>query len=83
MTDDCCIHTCMYLLAVPMYPYNSSSFAADSQSNDPSLGKFTFPITDIARNGFIKDTWTLQDAEKGQVSRAEAKVSLMPVQGIA
>ena len=24
-------------------------------------------MRDVARNGFIKDVWTLQDAEKGQV----------------
>ena len=40
------------------------------QAQDPLLGKFTFPVTDIARNGFIKDTWTLQDAEKGQIELA-------------
>ncbi len=28
------------------------------------------PVKDIARNGFIKDTWTLQDAEKGQIELA-------------
>lgn len=31
------------------------------------LGKLEIRVRDVVRNGTIKDTWTLQDAEKGQI----------------
>ncbi|KAG1680815.1 hypothetical protein FOA52_008148 [Chlamydomonas sp. UWO 241] len=34
---------------------------------DKIMGKLHIPVADIARNGSIKDVWTLQDTERGQV----------------
>eukprot|EP00955_Chlamydomonas_euryale_P098049 365122-Chlamydomonas_euryale.AAC.48 len=31
------------------------------------IGKLHIPVVDIARNGAMKDIWTLQDTERGQV----------------
>lgn len=37
---------------------------------DKVLGKLQIPVKDVARNGMIKDLWTLQDTERGQIELA-------------
>ena len=39
-------------------------------SNDKLLGRLMMPVKDIARNGSMKDTWTLTDAETGEIELA-------------
>jgi hypothetical protein len=36
-----------------------------SRFQDSVLGKIQVPVADVARNGSLKDTWALQDAESG------------------
>ena len=59
---------CICKNLVALIPTPSSALFS-TQDNDKSLGKLSVPLRDIVRNGFMKDTWTLQDAEKGQVRK--------------
>ncbi len=38
-----------------------------SRFQDSLLGKLQIPVADIARNGHLKDTWALQEAESGSI----------------
>jgi hypothetical protein len=31
------------------------------------LGKLQIPVADVARNGYLKDTWPLLEAESGTI----------------
>jgi hypothetical protein len=49
---------------------NIFSAKKKEEDKDKSLGQLQVPVKDVVRNGFIKDIWTLQDAEKGQIELA-------------
>lgn len=40
------------------------------EDKDRVLGKLMIPVRDVVRNGSIKDTWVLQDTEKGAIELA-------------
>ncbi len=42
------------------------------EASDTFLGKLEIRVKDVVRNGTLKDIWTLQDAEKGQIELALA-----------
>lgn len=41
--------------------------ARQSRFVDSVLGKVQIPVADVARNGYLRDTWALQDAESGTI----------------
>ncbi|GAX84222.1 hypothetical protein CEUSTIGMA_g11645.t1 [Chlamydomonas eustigma] len=49
---------------------NLFSHKKKEEDKDKSLGKLQVPVKDVVRNGYLKDIWTLQDAEKGQIELA-------------
>jgi hypothetical protein len=49
---------------------SSKDLEKSQESNDKLLGRFTMPVKDIARNGSMKDTWTLTDSETGEIELA-------------
>ncbi|KAG2430443.1 hypothetical protein HXX76_009966 [Chlamydomonas incerta] len=44
-----------------------SLFSRKKEDKDPILGKVLIRVEDVARNGRIKETWSLQDAERGYI----------------
>eukprot|EP00198_Chlamydomonas_reinhardtii_P013473 XP_001702810.1 predicted protein [Chlamydomonas reinhardtii] len=44
-----------------------SLFNRKKEDKDPILGKVLIRVEDVARNGRIKETWSLQDAERGYI----------------
>lgn len=36
-------------------------------SKDESMGRIMIKVSDVARNGVMKDTWTLQDTDRGSI----------------
>ena len=47
--------------------FKSGSRVKSDEGRDKLLGRLTMPVKDIARNGSIKDTWTLLDSEEGSI----------------
>lgn len=51
--------------------FKSGKKASRSEEDtDKLLGRLTMPVKDIARNGSIKDTWTLLDSAAGEIELA-------------
>lgn len=43
-----------------------------ASAQDAVIGKLTIPVKDVVRNGSLKDIYTLQDTERGQIELSMA-----------